>query len=163
MSDATAVRAHKLPVPSDGPDGMPGGFDYADAFEVRLPHPDRHTAEQWVRAGLEQAPRALRAVIVVAHRGLLGFRLGPLTSKAHVLGWEILRSGPDTIHLRATSPLMRGAIVADRVEPTTASLTTYLQFDSPRAARLIWSAVGPLHRRIAPYLMERAAARLAAE
>lgn len=28
-------------------------YDYADAFEVRLPRPDPHSPEKWGRAGLE--------------------------------------------------------------------------------------------------------------
>ena len=42
--------------------------DYADAFEVRLREPDGRTAEEWIRAGLEGAPAALRWTIVVVHR-----------------------------------------------------------------------------------------------
>jgi hypothetical protein len=160
---STAVRVHRLPIPSGGPADQETNFDYADAFEIRLPQPDAHTAEQWVRAGLEQSPRVLRAVILVAHRGILRFSLGPLSSPAHVLGWEIVRSEPEIIHLRASSPIMCGSIVANRVDPTTATLATYLHFNRSRSAQLIWAAVGPVHRRVAPYLMECAAARLSVQ
>jgi hypothetical protein len=110
--------------------------------------------------GLDEAPRALRALIIVAQRGVLRLRLGPVSSPAYVLGWEIAHSGPDAVHLRASSPIMRASIVADRVEPTLVSLTTYLYFERPRTARSLWAIVGPIHRRVARYLMERAATRL---
>jgi hypothetical protein len=53
---------------------------------------------------------------------------------------------------------MRGIIVAQRVDPTSARLTTFGCYTRPLPGRLIWAVAGPLHRRIAPYLMERAAA-----
>jgi len=41
-------------------------------------------------------------------------------------------------------------------------LTTSLRYRRPVLARVVWICVGPLHRRIAPYLLERAAALVGA-
>jgi hypothetical protein len=131
--------------------------DYADAFEIRTPEPDGRTAEQWARAALEQAPWPVRRVVLVAHRYVLRFRLGPLPSPDHVLGWRIEMSEPEVIRLQAESPLVRAVIVGRRPEPTRTVLTTALFFVRPMAARVIWAAVVPVHRRVACYLLARAA------
>jgi hypothetical protein len=132
-------------------------FDYADAFEVDL-RDDWRSAEQVFRAGLELAPLPMRWVIVMAHRHLLRLRLGPLSSPGYILGWRILAAEPEVVHLEAAGPLLRGVLVARRFEPGRAVLTTFVIYGRPRAARAIWAIAGPIHRRVAPYLMERAAA-----
>jgi hypothetical protein len=132
--------------------------DYADAFEMNLAAPDSRSAEAWVRCGLEESPPVLRRVIQVAHRQVLRLRLAPASSPGHVLGWTIVRAEHDVVHLEAHSPLGRGVIIGRRPDATSTLLTTYLFWTRPRPARLIWTVVGPLHRRVAPYLLERAAA-----
>lgn len=134
--------------------------DYADSFEIRLERPDAHTAEQWVRAALEQAQPPVRQLIELVHRRALRFRLGPTTSPDHVLGWRIVDSGPDLVRLEAAGPLGSGVIVARRSTPYSAVATTFVFFDRP-IARHLWLVIGPLHRRIAPYLLRRAAVTLA--
>jgi hypothetical protein len=134
------------------------GFDYADAFEIGLTAPDERPAEEWMRCGLEQAPRPLRWTILVAHRFVLGFHLAPRSEPGNILGWRIVSSKPDLSHLQASSPLMVGDLVARRDSPVQMTLLTYLTFNRRVLGRLVWVAVGPLHRRIAPYLLERAAA-----
>jgi hypothetical protein len=145
----------RLPTPGIAAthDGVP---DYADAFEVRIDRPDHRSAEQWARCALERAPTVVRRVVVVAHRGVLRFRLGPLRSSDHVLGWQIRDSHPDTIELAAEGPLMSGLIVGRRTSPTTTQIETFVFFHR-RSAATIWTLVGPLHRRIAPLLLKRAA------
>jgi hypothetical protein len=46
--------------------------------------------------------------------------------------------------------------VGRRADASSTRLTTLLVFRRP-AARVVWALVGPLHRRIAPYLLARAA------
>jgi len=135
-----------------------GQFDYADAFEIRPPAGDERTAEDWMRCGLEEAPLPLRWTILVAHRFVLGFDLAPRSAPGNIMGWRIVSSVPDLTHLQATSPLLQGDLVARRDNEARVTLSTYLSFNRPRPARLVWMVVGPLHRRIAPYLLERAAA-----
>jgi hypothetical protein len=139
-------------------DPFPGveGHDYADAFEVRTEKPDARSAEQWARCALEESPAALRRAVLVVHRGVLRFRLGSLSSPDHVLGWRVLSSEPGEIRLEATGPLMRGVMIGRRTESRVTEIRTFL-FYRRHDARLVWAIVGPAHRRIAPYLLKRAA------
>ena len=145
--------AVRVPDAEDGSDRP----DYADAFEILVPEPDGRTAEQWVRTGLEGAPPAMRTLIRVVHRVVLGFRLGPHPSPDHVLGWRIAASEPDVVRLEASSWLLRAVIVGRRVGLHTTRLTTFLFYERPLPARVVWTIVGPVHRRVAPYLLARAA------
>jgi hypothetical protein len=61
------------------------------------------------------------------------------------------------VRLEAESPLLRAVLVGRRTEDRATRLTTLLFFARPFAMRAIWTLVGPLHRRIAPYLLARAA------
>ena len=131
--------------------------DYADAFEVRVPHPDHRSAEAWLRCGLEEAPRPVRAVIRVAHRYVLRFRLLPATEPNQVLGWRIEEAQPDLVRVTASSPTMRAVLAVRRPDEYGATITTLLSYERPTKARVLWKLVGPLHRRIAPLLLERAA------
>lgn len=136
-------------------DGAP--HDYADAFEIRLDRPDAHSAEEWVRQGLEQSAPAVRGLIRFVHGRVARFELvnGPDT----VLGWRVVESRPDVVHLQTSGPLLRADIIARRTSPTVAGFTTFLIYRN-RATPLLWKAIGPLHRAIAPYLLKRAAATL---
>jgi hypothetical protein len=152
----TSERGALRVAPAQTP-ASPDRFDYADGFEVRLTAPDERPAVEWMRCGLEQAPLPMRWMILVVHRFVLGFRLAPRSEPGNVLGWRIVTSEPDLIHLQASSPLMRGDLIGWRDDPARMTLSTYLSFNRPGTARLIWMAVGPLHRAIAPYLLVRAA------
>jgi hypothetical protein len=131
-------------------------YDYADAFEIELAEGDQRTPEQLFRAALEGAPPV--PLIPIVHKHVLRFHLGPLTSPDHMFGWRIVTSEPDVIRLEAEGPLIRGVIVGRRISASTAALTTFVFYVRPIAARVIWALVGPMHRRAAPYLLERAAA-----
>jgi hypothetical protein len=131
--------------------------DYTDFFEVEVTHPDDRTAEEWARSALEGMPTALRALVLFAHRRLLRFGLGPLEEADHVLGWRVVSSEPDAVRLEAEGPLLRAVLVGRRTSPTSTALRTSLFFRRRRAARLTWTVVGPVHRRVAPYLLARAA------
>lgn len=148
-----AVRLRSVPVEEP----LVSAFDYADSFEAGLPAPDARRAEQWVRCGLEGAPRAVRWVIRTAHRRVLRLRLGPEDAPDHILGWPITADHHDVVRLEAVAPLLRAVIVGRRVDPRTTRLTTALSYSRPCAARLLWAVVGPVHRRVAPYLLDRAA------
>ena len=98
--------------------------DYADAFEVSVSQTDTRSAEEMMRAGLQDAAQWLRIVVLIAHRHVLRFELAPLSAPNHVLGWKILTAEHDHIRLRATGPLLHGVLVARRVAPSTAVLET---------------------------------------
>jgi hypothetical protein len=157
MPDAQ-VRVRRRPVPSEPlVHGVP---DYADSFELLLPRPDAHTAEEWVRTGLEQP--LLRNLIVLVHRRVLRFTLGPQGSDTHILGWRIVQSTPDVLELTTGGPLMRAVIVARRTSTTSATASTFVFYERASTAHL-WRVVGPLHRRVAPYLLKRAGRTLLVE
>lgn len=135
------------------------GYDYADAFEIRIDASDPRSAEQFARDALEEAPRIVRTIVDVAHRQVLRLRLGPRPSPHHVFGWRINTSEPGVIHLEAVSSLLgRGVLVGRRPEPNRVVITTYVYFSRPVPARAIWTFIAPLHRRVAPALLEHAAA-----
>ena len=150
MPAATAVPVDETPSGS-------ASADYADAFEVRLSELDDRTAEEWIRAGLEGAPAPLRWTIVSVHRYVLRFRLGPLSAPDRILGWRVAESTPEVVRLEAGSPLLRAVLVGRRTDDRATRLTTLLFFTRPTVMRAVWTLVGPLHRRIAPYLLARAA------
>jgi hypothetical protein len=137
-------------------------FDYADTFEVAVGLPDARSAQEVVQAGLEGAPRWLRMVVLIAHRHVLRFELASGGTPNHVMGWEVLSAEHDVMRLRATGPLMEGVFVARRASPSSAALETYVRYRRPVLGRIIWTAVAPVHRAVAPYLLRRAAATSAA-
>jgi hypothetical protein len=116
-------------------------YDYADAFEVRLPEPDPYPPETWVRAGLDATPG-----IVDRIAGLMGFSEAPASSAEHASGFRIVESGPEVVHLETSLPLMHVVLVGRRVEPTRRRLTTILYYERPVLARLIFAIVGIGHR-----------------
>jgi hypothetical protein len=130
--------------------------NYADAFGVALPTTDGRSAEELVRAGLENVPRWLGAAVLIVHRHVLRFDLAPLSAPNHLLGWEIADRSPDSLTLRATGPLLDGVLVAKRVPPSTAVLETFVSYRRP-VARMVWAAVAPIHRAVVPVLLRRAA------
>jgi hypothetical protein len=135
--------------------------DEADSFEVRLDQPDIHSAEEWVRTALEDAPAGLRLLIRRVHRDVIRFRLGPQSDADHILGWQIVTSSPDVLQLEAAGPVARGVIVARRQSSTRATLTTFV-FYRNSSARLMWPFIRPVHQRVARYLLHRAAATFTA-
>lgn len=133
--------------------------DYADVFEVPILHGDSRTAEQAIRDGLGDEPGTLGDLVVWIHRHILRFRLGPYSSPEHVIGWPIAHSDRDEIVLATGGPLMDARLTLRREDGRRAVLTTRLHYRHKLAARAVWTAVGPLHRIVAPRLMARSARR----
>jgi hypothetical protein len=158
MTTERAPRANRVPVPAEEPLIGDALYDYADSFEIRAREPEERSAEQLARLALEQSPRFVRWTILFAQRYLLRLRLGPWSSPHHILGWTIVTSRPDVIHLEATSPLLgRGVLVGRKTDPTRVVFSTYVFYARP-AARLAWAIVSPIHRIVARVLLERTAA-----
>jgi hypothetical protein len=133
--------------------------DYADVFEVPILDGDLRSAEQAFRDALGDQPGALGSLVLWIHRHVLRFRLGPYSSPEYVIGWPIMRSDHDEIVLATGGPLMRGQLTLRRQDGRRAILTTRLHYRHKIAARTVWAIVGPLHRAVAPRLMERSAHR----
>lgn len=131
--------------------------DYADLFTIDGPESGTRSARQLAERALEHAAWPVRSAIWFAHRHLLRFRLGPRSSPDHVLGWTVVADEPDMIELEAESTLLRAVVVMRRVEATW-TFTTQLFYARRAQAPALWTVVGPLHRRIAPYLLKGAVA-----
>jgi hypothetical protein len=127
--------------------------DYADAFEIARSPNDLRTPEQWARAGMEDGSPSL-PVGRLAHRWLLGFRLGPSPSPDHVFGWPIASSTPEQLHLRVEGSLMTGHMVW-RLLPDRLVWTTSLEFHNPAAAG-VWAVLGNVHRSAVPGVLVKA-------
>ena len=133
------------------------GADYADCFEIELADSDARSPEEAFRTAIKQTSWAM-PIVPIIHRQVLQLRLEAPSSPNQLFGWRIVTSDADAIRLEASGPLIRGVIVGRRTARSTAVFTTFVFYVSPARARVIWAIVGPLHRRVAPYLLERAAA-----
>ncbi|MGO9926561.1 MAG: hypothetical protein ACLPLP_10620 [Mycobacterium sp.] len=131
--------------------------DYTDVFEVPILHGDLRTAEQSLRDAVGDKPGAGGNVVLWIHRHILRFRLGPYSSPDHIIGWPIARSDYDEIVLTAHGPLMRGQLTLRRQDGLRALLVTRLHYRHKIAGGTVWAMVGPLHRAVAPRLIERTA------
>lgn len=136
--------------------------DYADAFEILIGEDDSRTAEQTFRDGLGAEPGAIGHLVLWTHRHVLRFRLGPFTSSDHVIGWKVVHSDPDQLVLTTDGSLMRGQLVLRRRADRHAVLTTQLFYRRHATARMVWAVVGPVHRALAPRLIEHSARRASA-
>jgi hypothetical protein len=136
--------------------------DYADAFEIPIGGADSRTAEETFRDGLGAEPGAGGRLVLWIHRHVLRFRLGPFTSADHVIGWKIVHSEPDHFMLTTDGSLMRGQLAMSRRADRHAVLTTQLFFRHDATARIVWAVIGPVHRAIAPRLIENCARRTSA-
>jgi hypothetical protein len=155
---AARYRTRRIPV---APEPLvSGAYDYADSFQVELHRADAHTAEEWVRTGLEGSGAAVRGLIRLVHARVARFAL--TSEPGNVLGWRVVHAERDVVHLRTAGPLLRAEIVARRSSPTVQGFTTFLFYRHRRTA-LLWAVIGPLHRFIAPLLLRRAAATLSRE
>ncbi len=148
-------QAHRVVV-SETPPSTVASPDYEDAFEVTRNPTDRRSAEQWARDGFERLPVTARQSLLLVHRWILGFRLGPWASPDHVLGWRIVTSEPELLHLEARSTLLSGHMVW-RLHHERLVMTTSLQYKKRRMARAVWAVLGNIHRGGAPHLLELAA------
>jgi hypothetical protein len=131
--------------------------DYTDVFEVPILDDDVRSAEQMFRDALGGGTGA--GPVLWIHRHVLRFQLGPHSSPDHLIGWQIEHSNPDELVLTTSGPLMRGELTLRREDGRRATLTTRVHYRSKAAARTVWSVIGPLHRVVAPRLMQRAARR----
>ncbi|MGO9034241.1 MAG: hypothetical protein ACLQI9_21895, partial [Mycobacterium sp.] len=132
--------------------------DYTDVFDAPILHGDVRTAEQALRDAVGDEPGAGGSLVLWIHRRVLRLRLGPYSSPDHIIGWPIVRSDRDEIVLTAGGPLMRGQLTLRR-QDGRATLITRVHYRHKIAARTVWAMVGPLHRAVAPRLVERSARR----
>jgi hypothetical protein len=110
------------------------GYDYADAFELRLDGPDRCSPEEWVRAGVNATPAWIKRI--AGHADGLGSA-------------RIAESDAAVVVLEDSDPLMDTVMVGRNVDAGRRMLTTLLRYRRRLLARAVWGLVGILHRRTA--------------
>ena len=147
-------RGRRVAVTESPPAGI-APPDYSDAFEVPRRAADPRTAEGWARDGFDQLPVVTRRGGLLAHRLLLGFRLGPWSSPEHIFGWKVVSSEPDLLHLEARSKWLDGHMVW-RLDDTHLTMTTFVRYEMLRTGLLVWGALGNVHRASAPCLLKLA-------
>jgi hypothetical protein len=157
MKRTTVGRARRV-----DPPGVPrvadiAGADYVSAFEIRGIGVDARSPEEWARSVFEDAPMMARRFLILGWTMVLRLRLGPRNSSANVLGWAIVADTTQTLTLQARSPLVTAHKVLD-VRGDQLTVTTAVRYERKRA-RLIWSAIAPVHHRVEPWLITRAGRR----
>ncbi len=132
--------------------------DRATVLELASPGASAHSAEQWARTTFEGAPWLLRRLLPLSWRLGLGLRLGPRSSRDHILGWRIVRTQPDSIVLELDSRLIsaHNVVVVDDSRVRWAAFVRYER----RGVRLLWALAVPIHRLTLSYVLGRAATRL---
>ncbi|HEX3792805.1 MAG TPA: DUF2867 domain-containing protein [Pseudonocardiaceae bacterium] len=132
--------------------------DYSSAFELSRPGADGWSPVRWARVTWEDCPRGVRWFLLAGWSVVLGLRLGPRPSPAHVLGWSIVAETPTAIVLAARSGLLVAQNVV-LVQDSRVVWTTVVRFQR-WPGRLLWSLVAPIHHRMVPRLLSAAAGRV---
>lgn len=125
--------------------------DYADEFTLRLPESGSWTAETWARTMLGDAPDLAERLI---WRSFLGFTLISSPGRHHVAGWPIVEASVNRVQLANSSGRMTGGFVITTAEMSV-TLRTEASYES-HSGRVIWSALSPIHRMLAPGLLRSA-------
>jgi hypothetical protein len=134
------IRAHELAALDP--------VDYADCFTVAVS--TTRTPEAWLRLVVEAMP-ALFVAVRAAHRAL-GLQLAPADSPEHIIGWEVLRSGPDECVLGNAGRLGAARIVG-LTPPGEVVLATLIEFNGI-TGRALWTATAPAHRAVARHCLD---------
>ncbi len=131
--------------------------DYSDTFAT---HGDAfHPAEAWARAAFEQGSRRDADAKQLVWRRLLQLRLGPFEAPDRVAGWEIVENTDRRLVLAAESWHLTARLVFESEESGVRVTTRVTYRHLP--GRMVWSVVGPIHRRAVPDILEAARRRLA--
>jgi hypothetical protein len=146
------ARARISPVP----DGA-----YQSAFRVDIcPLEPTQTAEYWIRATFEDAPRRWRWFLISGWI-MITCRLRLRQSTSRVLGWEVEQTSPDTAVTVVRGWVGLTSRIVTLVEADNVTLCSFVEFSGPTAAiaRVVWAMTIPLHERILPHLLTQAARR----
>jgi hypothetical protein len=84
--------------------------------------------------------------------------LGHSVSGDHILGWPIVTSDTDVVHLQAGGHLLNGTIDGRRLTPERLGLRTFVHYNHGMLTHVISAITSPLHRAVAPFLLEQGAA-----
>jgi hypothetical protein len=132
-------------------------IDYEDAF--LLDADVQHSAEEWVRATLSDAPLIVRSRLVAGWLAL-GLNLRGPWSAHRVLGWKVQHSDPNFVLLAADSWLgLRGQLLF-RSEPRGLLFATFIQQNNP-LVRSLWVKITQRHQQVVGSLLVHAGRRQA--
>lgn len=134
--------------------------DYADAFRIgsALGAP----AGAWARQAFEGLPAVQRRLFgAVVWGGLLGMHLAPDGTPGHISGWAVVVDGPGETVMHVDSWMLTGRLVTETTGDGV-TITTLLRYDRP-VARVVWAALGGIHRAVMPGVLSRSAGALARE
>jgi hypothetical protein len=130
-------------------------IDYEDAF--LLDAGVNRSAEEWVRAMLNDAPLSVRSRLVAGWLAL-GLNLRGPWSAHRVLGWKVQHSDPNFVLLAADSWLgLRGQLLF-RSEPHGLLFATFIQHSNP-LVRSLWAKITQRHQQVVHSLLVHAGRR----
>jgi hypothetical protein len=115
-------------------------------------------AEAWARACFEDAPLLLRLFLTIGWRLLL-LEGSARSDGAHVLGWPIASTSPETTVLQRRSHLGIIATLVFSAQSGTATFASGMRFGN-RFARIVWAGVAPIHRWAVSFALGHASARM---
>ena len=101
----------------------------------------------------------LRCFIVAGSVGGLWLRLGPRRAPDHILGWRIMSNTPSVVVFGVESFTLTARLVVE-VDASSVVHATFVRYDR-RLGRVAWRVAAPIHRRIIPFLLQRASRILA--
>jgi hypothetical protein len=159
--DTLGIGVRQIAVPAEARElsSLPR-IDYEDGFLVEVDSAQEHTAMEWVRAMLEDAPVALRVKLLLGW-STIGLVPTLSTSARSVLGWEIRTNTADFVLLGRTSLIGMPGELLFKKEPAGLLFATFVRQDN-RMARAIWAATEPQHVSIVRDLLTEAGRRLTA-
>jgi len=132
--------------------------DYADAFLVDTDPGQDRTAEHWPRLILQDAPKTVRARLLVGW-SMIGLKLGRGGFDRSVLGWELRADTADFVLLGADSRIGMPGELLFKPTPGALLFCTFVQQDNC-IARAVWTAIEPVHVRVVRDVLEHAGGRL---
>jgi hypothetical protein len=155
-SKGTGRSVNAIPLPVDARTlSTLSRIDYEDAFLVDAGV--QRSAEEWVRAMLDDAALIVRARLVAGWLAL-GLNLRGPWSAGRVLGWQVQHSDADFVLLAADSWLgLRGQLLF-RSEPHGLLFATFIQQNNP-LVRSLWVKITQRHQRVVYSLLVHAARR----
>lgn len=103
----------------------------------------------------EAPPTAERMFVWYGWKALTA-RLGPYPSDDHILGYRIRENEPDRIIFSVEWALGLTCDLMLRTQPSSATLASFVELTRP-AAKIVWVAAIPMHERIVPRWLTRAA------
>jgi hypothetical protein len=158
-------RAARVSVPDTAESYCPsakGGYQVA--FGVAISDSRSRSAEEWIRATFEDAPRRWRWFLVFGWTAIT-CRLRPGRSPSRVLGWQVEQSTPNVAVIAVRAWVGLTSRIVTLVEADRVTLSSFVEFSGPTApvARVVWAMTIPLHERVLPHLLTAAARRAAAD